>query len=101
MMMAGCLLTLGALLVADGPGPAELIGRLGSGRFAERVEATRALEGLGRDALPALTAAKDSPDPKVRARVAALLEAVAKRGEGDRVARPTPIRLDFRDRPLS
>ncbi len=101
-MLATCLLTLGAWLAApEGPGPAEWVGRLGSGRFADRVEAARALEKLGRDALPALIAAKDSPDPRVRARVASLLETIAKQAEGDRATRPTTIRLDFRDRPLS
>jgi hypothetical protein len=101
-MMAVCLLAIGGLLVAaDGPDPAELVKRLGSDRFAERLEATKALEALGKVALPALRAAKDSADPKVRARVAALLETLERAADVDRLTRPTLIKLDFRDRPLS
>ena len=101
-MMAACLLTIGALLVAaDEPDPAGWVRRLGSDRFAERVEATRALERLGKAALPALRAAKDSRDPKVRVRVAALLETLDRGADVNRLTRPTLIKLDFRDRPLS
>ena len=101
-MMGVCLLTIGALLVAaDEPDPTELVRRLGSDRFAERVEATKALERLGPAALPALRAARDSENPKVRARVAALLETLDRGADVDRLTRPTLIKLDFRDRPLS
>jgi hypothetical protein len=101
-MMGVCVLTIGALLAAaDEPEPADWIRRLGSDRFAERVEAARALERLGPAALPALRAARDSANPKVRARVAALLETLDRRAEVDRLTRPTLIRLDFRHRPLS
>ena len=50
-MIGMCLLTIGALLVAaDEPDAAGWVRRLGSDRFAERVEATKALERLGRAA---------------------------------------------------
>ena len=101
-MMGVCCLTIGALLVvADEPDPTELVRRLGSDRFAERVEATKALERLGPAALPALRAAQDSATPRVRVRVAALLETLERRADVDRLTRPTLITLDFRDRAWS
>ena len=101
-MMGVCVLTIGALLVAaDEPDPTEWVRRLGSDRFAERLEAMKALERLGPAALPALRAAKDSANPKVRVRVAALLETLDRGADVDRLTRPTLIKLDFRDRPLS
>jgi hypothetical protein len=100
-MMGVCVLAIGGLLAAaDEPDPAEWVRRLGSERFAERVEAAKALERLGPAALPALRAAKDSENPKVRARVAALLETIDRGDDVDRLTRPTLIKLDFRDRPL-
>lgn len=101
-MMGVCFLSIVALLAAaDGPETAGWIRRLGSDRFADRVEATRALERLGPSALPALRAARDSEDPRVRARVVALLESIGRGADLDRLTRPTLIALDFRDRPLS
>jgi hypothetical protein len=92
---------IGALFVtADEPEPSEWVRRLGSDRFAERLEATRAIEKLGRGALPALRAAKDSENPRVRVRVGALLETLDRRADIERLTRPTLIKLDFRDRPL-
>jgi hypothetical protein len=101
-MMVACLLTIGALLVAgDEPDATELVRRLGSDRFAERVEATKALERLGPSVMPALRAARDSDNLRVRTRVVALLETLDRRADLDRLTRPTLIKLDFRDRPLS
>ena len=101
-MMGFWLLTVGGLLAAvDGPDPAEWVRRLGSERFAERVEAARALETLGPAALPALRAAKDSVNPKIRTRVAALLESIDRADDLGRLTRPSLIKLDFRDQPLS
>lgn len=95
------LTTMAALLAAvDEPDAAEWVRRLGSDRFAGRVEAARALEKLGPSALPALRAAADSPDPRIRARAASLRETLERRTETDRVTLPTLVRLDFRDRPL-
>jgi hypothetical protein len=101
-MMGALLLTIAALLEsADDPDPTALIRRLGSERFAERVEATKALEKLGSAALPALRAAKGSDDPRVRVRVEALLKTLDRGADLDRLTRPTLIKLDFRDRPLA
>ncbi len=101
-MLGVCLLSIGALFVAaDEPDPAEWVRRLGSDRFAERLAAMKALERLGSAALPAVRAAKDSANPKVRVRVAALLETLDRRADVNRLTRPTLIKLDFRDRPVS
>jgi hypothetical protein len=82
------------------PDPGALIKRLGAASFDDRVAAYKALERLGGDALPALRAAADASDPRVRSRVRALLEALGRQAEVDRVSRPTMVRLDFRGRPL-
>jgi hypothetical protein len=96
------MLAIGALLAAaDGPDSAGWVRRLGSDRFAERVEAAKALDRLGPAALPALRAARDSENPRIRARVAALLETLDRGDDVGRLTRPTLIKLDFHDRPLS
>lgn len=82
------------------PDPGALVARLGSERFDDRVAAYKALEALGAEALPALRAAADAGDPRVRTRARDLIAAASKRAEVDRVARPTPVRLGFRGRPL-
>lgn len=101
MMGMGALLIVAGLAAVDEPGPADWVRRLGSDRFADRVEAARALEKLGPAAMPALQAARDSDKPRVRSRVAALIESIGRGADLARFTRPTLIRLDFRDRPLS
>ena len=98
-MFAPFLLTLVlASAFADDPADAvTLIGRLGSESFDDRVAAYKALEHLGGAALPALRAAADTGDSRVRSRVRALIESIGHQVESDRFARPTMIRLDFRD----
>lgn len=78
-------------------GPAELVARLGSPRFAEREAAAESLKKLGRPALPALRRALSAADPEIR------LRALKVRGEIEAAVllEPTVVRLDFRDRPLS
>lgn len=85
-----------ALALAADPDPAELVRSLGAARYGDREAAARALQALGRDALPALRAARDSGDPEVRTRARELAETI----ERDWLVRPTPISLDFQDRPL-
>lgn len=98
MMMGQLVLAAGLLAVgAAGPDAADLIVRLGAARYAERQEASRALESMGRDALPALRRARDSKDPEVRSRVADLIDRI----ESELMVRPTTVRLDFRDQPLT
>jgi hypothetical protein len=101
-MFAPFLLTLVlASAPADNPPDAvTLIGRLGSESFDDRVAAYKALERQGGAALPALRAAADTSDMRVRSRVLALIESIGRQVEADRFTRPTIIRLDFRTRPL-
>jgi len=62
VMLVANLVLLG--LLGQVPGgqadPSSLAAQLGSGRYAEREAASDALERLGRSALPALRAARDS-----------------------------------------
>jgi hypothetical protein len=53
----------------------KLILQLGDKDFQKREAATRAIELLGSDALPALQNAKDYPDLEVRSRIATLIQA--------------------------
>jgi hypothetical protein len=105
--MIGVPLMMLALLAADGPAPgpagggaggdaAGLVARLGAPRYADREEAAKALEALGREAIPALKAARDAADPEVRSRATLLRGKI----ESALMVRPTVVRLDFEDRPL-
>jgi hypothetical protein len=99
--MTSTLLVLLALASAPpADDPAALVARLGADSFDERVAAYKALEKLGGDALPALQAARDATDPRVRTRVRSLLASVKAADTAGRLTRPTLVRLDFRDRPL-
>ncbi|MBX6313662.1 MAG: hypothetical protein IRY99_12200 [Isosphaeraceae bacterium] len=97
------LTLLAALGLGPGSGPeaeseaAALVARLGSARWADREAAAVALERLGRAALPALRAARQAKDPEVQTRAAALLERI----ESGLMVKPTLVRLDYRDRPLT
>ncbi|HWE36073.1 MAG TPA: hypothetical protein VG406_05820 [Isosphaeraceae bacterium] len=100
MSAATTTLFIALLGIAPGPGPeadpTSLVARLGSPRFVEREEATRSLQDLGEKALPALRAARESKDPEVRTRVAALVDRI----ESELIVRPTLVTLHFRDRPI-
>ncbi len=91
---AATFLLAGVLLAAVDP--TELVRRLGAPRYADREAASRELQGLGRDALPALQAASKDNDPEVRTRVARLLATL----ERDWCATPTLIPLNFEDRTI-
>jgi hypothetical protein len=93
-------LVLASASADDPPDAVTLIERLGSESFDDRVAAYKALERLGGAALPALRAAADKGDMRVRSRVRALIESIGRQVEADRFARPTMIRLDIRTRPL-
>jgi hypothetical protein len=93
-------LVLASASAGDQSEAVALIGRLGAESFDERVAAYEALEALGAEAMPALRAAADTSDTRVRSRVCALIESIGRQVEADRFARPTMIRLDFRTRPL-
>ena len=82
---------------APGDGPAELVARLGSPRFAEREAAAASLKRLGRQALPELRKARSAQDPEIRLRASKVRDEI----ESALLLEPTMVRLDFHDRPLS
>jgi hypothetical protein len=88
-----------AVLVEPGSSsdPAGLVEQLGSTRYALRVSAEGELARLGRSALPALRAARDSKDAEIRTRAISLVSRI----EQDLLLQATPIGLDFRDVPLA
>jgi hypothetical protein len=94
--MTPCLALILAAALGSPNDAASLVAGLGSPRYADREAAARALQALGRDALPALRAARDTRDAEVRVRAAALAERI----EAELMVRPTLVRLDFQDRPL-
>ncbi|MEO6808890.1 MAG: hypothetical protein ABI353_07235 [Isosphaeraceae bacterium] len=86
------------LLGAGGEPDAQvLVQQLGSTRYAQREDAAKALEVQGRLALPSLRVARESRDPEVRTRAAALVERI----ESSLLVRPTLVRLNYRDRLLA
>jgi hypothetical protein len=89
-----------ALIVLIGQVPsaesAVLVDRLGSPRYAEREAAADDLERLGRQAIPALRAARDARDLEIRTRALALVNKI----EGALLTQPTLVTLDFEDQPL-
>jgi hypothetical protein len=100
MVLSGETVMLGAnlaLLVLLGQvpaaGPAALVDRLGSPRYAEREAAAGDLERLGRQAIPALRAARDSRDLEIRTRASALVNKI----EGALLTKPTMVVLEFED----
>jgi hypothetical protein len=88
---------LAMAVILEAPNPSELVSRLGSPRYASRVEAERDLAGLGRSALPALREARGSRDAEIRTRSAALINQI----ERASLLESSPVRLDVRDTPLS
>ncbi|MFI5457939.1 MAG: hypothetical protein ACHRXM_21070 [Isosphaerales bacterium] len=79
------------------PDPTALVAKLGSAEPAERAAASESLRALGRGALPALQGAMKAGDAGVRERASALWETIQR----DLMTRPSMVRLDGRDRPLS
>ena len=96
-MVGACLVPLLTLALAAAPDAASLVARLGSGTFAEREKASRQLEAMGCEALPALEAAMRSPDAEARARVLAVWDRIQK----GLLVRPTMVQLKAGDRPIS
>ena len=96
--MLGPTLALAVAVLASGPlpDPTDLVKQLGSARYTLRESAEGELSRLGRVALPALRAAKDSRDPEIRTRASAILARI----ENSMLVEPTPITLDFRDVPI-
>ncbi len=84
--------------LAQGPGAqaADLVNRLTSARYADRDAASSELEIMGPDALPALGAVSNSPDPELRIGVESLLAKI----QAHVMTRATMVRLDFGERAL-
>ncbi len=96
-MMSVSLAIVLASALAAGPSTEELIGYLGSPDRAVREEASRTLEELGTEALPALRVARGAADTvEARARFTDLIGRI----EARQLDRPTLVALDFDDRPL-
>jgi hypothetical protein len=89
------------VLIGQVPGgqadPTALVAQLGSGRYAEREAAGKTLEQLGRPALSALRAVRDSRDPEIRNRAFNLIQKI----EGALLTQPSRVRLDFDNAPLT
>ena len=96
-MLGACLVPLMTLALAVAPDAASLVARLGSGTFTQREEASRQLEAMGREALPALEVAMRSPDAEARSRVLAAWDRIQK----GLLVRPTMVQLKAGDRPVS
>src|SRR4051812_42289920 len=95
-MMGASLIWVVVLAQVPAAEPAALVGRLGSPRYSERESAATSLERLGRQALPALRAARDVRDPEVRTRAVALINKI----EGSLLTQPTLVSLNFKETPL-
>lgn len=88
-----------ALSAQDRPAE-ELIRLLGSPKFGEREEATRALERLGPKALPALTGALAGP-LEVSQRARNLIEKIKDRETADGFRKPQMVRWDLEGRSVA
>ena len=95
-MLGACLVSLMTLVLAISPDAASLVARLVSGTLAEREESARALEAMGREAVPALEAALRSPDAEVRSRVLSVWERIQR----TLLVRPAMVRIEGDGRPL-
>ncbi len=77
--------------------PSALTAQLGSRRYAERQAASETLERLGRSALSALRAARESRDLEVRNRSYSLIQKI----EGTLLTQASSVKLDFDNTPLA
>lgn len=75
----------------------QLVTQLGSNKFTEREEASKALDTLGASALGALKSASVSPDLEVKRRAAALVKKIEARLESEKLLAPSRVRLKLRD----
>jgi hypothetical protein len=86
--------------LADQPS-AELIRALGSRDFAQREEASLALERFGDAALPALQEAEKNEDPEIRRRAGAITRKIEESQWAAKLLQPRKFRFRFKDRPLA
>lgn len=73
-----------------------LVEQLGSARYADREDAARRLQVLGKEAIPSLLAGRSSNDMEIRTRALGLLHKI----EGSLLTKSTMVRLDFDDASL-
>ncbi len=98
MIGAGLLLVLQLVAQSSASSnPQLLLEQLGAARYADREAAARALEKLGREAIPVLQGGRNARDMEIRTRAAALLQKI----EGSLLTRPTMVRLNFKDDSLA
>ena len=77
MIGASLLLVLQLVAQSSTSGdPQILLEQLGASRYADREAAARALEKLGREAIPVLQNGRDARDMEIRTRAAALLQKI-------------------------
>lgn len=95
--MAIRLVVLLGVLGIAGSDPVSLVRRLGAPKYAEREIASAEIEKLGREALPALKAAKTASDAEIRSRAMDLVDRI----ENDLMVKPTLISLNFQGTTLS
>ena len=103
LLLSHLVLALSAL-VAFGEEPEtipQMIARLGSENYAERLQATTTLEKMGLTALEDLRQAAKADDIEIRNRALALLRKLEKRLDANRVLEAKKVRLLFKDVPLS
>src|SRR4051794_14759330 len=96
MLVPSLVLAVVVLSSSPTPDASSLVAQLGSSRYAQRESAEVELSKLGRVALPALRAAKDSKDPEIRLRATALVTRIEK----SLLVQPTSITLDIQSQPL-
>src|SRR4051794_34553041 len=77
-----------------------LINQLASSSYADREEASKALDEIGSPALDALRKAAGARDAEVRRRAAALVRRIEQRVENAQVLAPHKVRLVYKDTPL-
>ena len=77
--------------------PHDLLEQLGTAHYADREAAAKALDRLGREAIPVLQDARVSRDMEIRTRATALLQQI----ERSLLTRPTLVWLRFNDLPLA
>ena len=87
-------LVLASTSADDPPDAVALIRRLGSESFDDRVAAYKALERIGASALPALRAAADTSDMRIRSRIRRLdrIHRASDRGRAVRTTDHDPAR---------
>jgi hypothetical protein len=99
MLCLGFVLAVGAGVgfAADGQDIERLIQQLGSGKFAERDAAQKALDTIGPEALPALRKAAASDDAEISRRAKELIPALELRAETADATKPKRVHLAFKD----